>query len=40
MHAPHPHMWDACGAAIHRHVGAKLSGPDAAKLAELLGRLA
>jgi DNA-binding MarR family transcriptional regulator len=33
-------MWDAYGAAIHRHVGSKLAGDDAAKLAELLGRLA
>lgn len=32
-------MWEVYGAAIHRHVGAKLSGADAAKLAELLGRL-
>jgi DNA-binding MarR family transcriptional regulator len=33
-------MWEVYGAAIHRHVGEKLSGTDAAKLAELLGRLA
>lgn len=33
-------MWEAYGTAIHRHVGAKLSGTDAARLAELLARLA
>ena len=33
-------MWDAYGSAIHRHVGSKIAGAEAAKLAELLGRLA
>jgi DNA-binding MarR family transcriptional regulator len=32
-------MWDAYAAAIERHVGTKLSDPDAARLAELLAKL-
>jgi len=34
-------MWPAYGAAIERHLGAKLAGDaEAAKLADLLGKLA
>jgi len=33
-------MWDTYAAAIERHVGTKLSGKEAARLADLLGRLA
>ena len=32
-------MWQVYGAAIQRHVAAKLSGDDAVRLSELLGRL-
>ena len=33
-------MWESYSTAIERHVGAKLSDKDAAKLCDLLGRLA
>lgn len=33
-------MWDVYGAAIARHVGAKLSNEEARRLSELLGKLA
>jgi DNA-binding MarR family transcriptional regulator len=33
-------MWDVYGAAIDRHVGAKLSNEEARRLSELLGKLA